>query len=50
MIHVNVGSFPEDHLPFVGAKNSSLGVGGSDGPSTIQFYTSEHSVYVKAQA
>ena len=50
MIHVNVGSFPEDHLPFVGAKNSSLGVGGSDGPSTIQFYTSEHSVYVKVQA
>ena len=49
MIHVNCGSFPEDHVPFVGIKNSSLGVGGSNGTSTIQFYTSEHTVYRKGQ-
>ncbi|MEP3277266.1 MAG: aldehyde dehydrogenase family protein, partial [Stappiaceae bacterium] len=45
MIHVNAGSFPENHLPFVGVKDSALGVGGSNGPSTIQFYTTEHTVY-----
>lgn len=48
MIHVNAGSFPENHLPFVGVKDSALGVGGSNGPSTIQFYTTEHSVYRRA--
>ena len=48
MIHVNSGSFPENHLPFVGIKNSSMGVGGSNGPSTIQFYTTEHTVYRRA--
>ena len=50
MIHVNCGSFPEDHAPFVGVKNSSLGVGGSNGNSTLHFYTQEHTVYRKAQA
>lgn len=50
MIHVNCGSFPEDHSPFVGVKNSSLGVGGSNGPSTLHFYTQEHTVFRKAQA
>lgn len=45
MIHVNAGSFPENHLPFVGVKDSAMGVGGSNGPSTIQFYTTEHTVY-----
>ena len=50
MLHVNSGTFPENHLPFVGAKNSSFGVGGSNGPSVIQFYTSEHTVYRKGQA
>lgn len=50
MLHVNAGSFPENHVPFVGVKDSSLGVGGSNGGSTIQFYTSEHAVYRKAQA
>jgi len=49
MIHVNSGSFPENHLPFVGVKDSALGVGGSNGPSTIQFYTTEHTVYRKAE-
>tara|TARA_B100000768_G_scaffold64341_1_gene62057 strand:+ start:896 stop:2305 length:1410 start_codon:yes stop_codon:yes gene_type:complete len=48
MIHVNSGSFPENHLPFVGIKDSSMGVGGSNGPSTIQFYTTEHAVYRRA--
>ncbi|SFQ66648.1 aldehyde dehydrogenase family protein [Nitratireductor indicus] len=50
MLHINAGSFPENHLPFVGVKDSALGVGGSNGPSTIQFYTSEHTVYRRAMA
>ena len=45
MLHVNCGSFPQNHLPFVGIKDSALGVGGSNGASTIQFYTTEHTVY-----
>ena len=49
MLHINIGSFPDDHMPFVGLKDSSLGVGGSNGASTIQFYTSEHAVYVKGK-
>ncbi len=48
MIHVNAGSFPENHTPFVGVKDSAMGVGGSNGPSTIQFYTTEHAVYRRA--
>ena len=50
MLHVNCGSFPEDHSPFVGVKNSSLGVGGSNGPSTLHFYTQEHTVFRRGQA
>lgn len=50
MLQVNLDSFSENHLPFVGVKDSALGVGGSNGASTIQFYTSEHSVYRKAKA
>jgi len=49
IIHVNCGSFPEDHAPFVGVKNSSLGVGGSNGTSTLHFYTQEHAVFQKGQ-
>jgi acyl-CoA reductase-like NAD-dependent aldehyde dehydrogenase len=49
MIHVNCGSFPEDHAPFVGVKNSSLGVGGSNGASTLHFFTQEHTVFQKGQ-
>ncbi|WRQ45007.1 aldehyde dehydrogenase family protein [Rhodobacterales bacterium FZCC0083] len=49
MIHVNCGSFPEDHAPFVGVKNSSLGVGGSNGTSTLHFFTQEHTVFRKGQ-
>ena len=45
MLHINGGSFPQNHLPFVGIKDSGLGVGGSNGASTIQFYTTEHTVY-----
>ena len=48
MLHVNAGSFPENHVPFVGVKDSAMGVGGSNGPSTIQFYTAEHAVYRRA--
>ena len=50
MLHVNAGSFPENHVPFVGIKDSALGVGGSNGSSTIQFFTSEHAVYRKGHA
>ena len=49
MLHVNAGSFPENHLPFVGVKDSAMGVGGSNGPSTIQFYTTENTVYRRAK-
>lgn len=49
MLHVNAGSFPENHVPFVGIKDSALGVGGSNGASTIQFYTTEHAIYRRAQ-
>jgi alpha-ketoglutaric semialdehyde dehydrogenase len=50
MLHVNASSFPENHMPFVGIKDSGLGVGGSNGPSTIQFYTCEHAVYRRGVA
>ena len=50
MLHVNGGTFPEDHMPFVGVKDSAYGVGGSNGPSTLQFYTTEHAVYLKGSA
>ena len=50
MIHVTGGSVPEDHAPFVGVKNSSLGVGGSNGASTLHFYTQEHTVFRKGKA
>lgn len=45
MLHVNAGTFPENHTPFVGVKASAMGVGGSNGPSTVQFYTTEHTIY-----
>jgi aldehyde dehydrogenase (NAD+) len=50
MLHVNGGTFPEDHVPFVGVKASALGVGGSNGASTQHFFTAEHMVYRKARA
>lgn len=48
MIHVNGGNFPENHSPFVGVRDTAMGIGGSNGPSTIQFYTTEHTVYRRA--
>ncbi|WP_323768249.1 aldehyde dehydrogenase family protein [Marinovum sp.] len=44
MIHLNHGTAPDDNMPFVGIKASGLGTG-SVGPSTLDFYTTEHAVY-----
>jgi len=46
MIHVNHGTIPDNHMPFGGIKNSGVGAY-SVGPSAMNFYTTEHSVYVK---
>ncbi|MEV8468543.1 aldehyde dehydrogenase family protein [Fluviibacterium sp. DFM31] len=45
MIHVNHGTAPDDNMPFVGIKTSGLGTG-SVGPSTLDFYTTEHAAYL----
>ncbi|KFB11472.1 aldehyde dehydrogenase family protein [Nitratireductor basaltis] len=45
MIHINHGTAPDDNMPFVGIKDSGLGTG-SVGPSTLDFYTTEHAAYV----
>lgn len=45
MIHVNHGTVPDDNMPFVGVGDSGLGIG-SVGPSTLDFYTSEHAAYL----
>ncbi|MGQ7844669.1 aldehyde dehydrogenase family protein [Granulosicoccus sp. 3-233] len=45
MIHINHGTVPDDNMPFVGIRDSGLGIG-SVGASTLDFYTSEHSAYV----
>jgi len=45
MIHINHGTVPDDNMPFVGIGDSGLGIG-SVGPSTLDFYTSEHSAYL----
>lgn len=45
MIHVNHGTAPDDNMPFVGIKASGLGTG-SVGPSTLDFYTTEHAAYL----
>lgn len=44
MIHVNHGTAPDDNMPFVGIRASGLGTG-SVGPSTLDFYTTEHAAY-----
>ena len=44
MIHVNHGTAPDDNMPFVGIRDSGLGTG-SVGPSTLDFYTTEHAAY-----
>ncbi len=47
MLHVNHGTVPENHMPFGGIKHSGVGAY-SVGPSAANFYTTEHSVYIKA--
>lgn len=47
MIHINHGTIPDNHMPFGGIKDSGVGAY-SVGPSAASFYTTEHSVYVKA--
>ena len=46
MIHVNHGTVPDNHMPFGGVKNSGVGAY-SVGLSAAQFYTTEHSVYLR---
>ncbi|MBI3373367.1 MAG: aldehyde dehydrogenase [Betaproteobacteria bacterium] len=46
MIHVNHGTIPDNHMPFGGVKASGVGAY-SVGASAANFYTTEHSVYVK---
>jgi len=45
MMHVNHGSVPDSNMPFGGVKQSGVGPY-SVGPTTVNFYTSEHSAYV----
>ena len=47
MMHVNHGTVPDNHMPFVGIKASGVG-NGSVGASAVNFYTTAHSVYRKA--
>ncbi len=47
MLHVNHGTAPDDHMPFVGVKDSGLGTG-SVGRSTLDFFTTEHTAYLAA--
>jgi aldehyde dehydrogenase (NAD+) len=49
MVHVNHGTVPDNHMPFVGIKESGVGVG-SVGASAISFYTTEHAIYLKPKA
>lgn len=49
MLHINHGTIPDNHMPFGGIRNSGVGAY-SVGPSAANFYTTEHSVYVKANA
>lgn len=46
MIHVNHGTIPDNHMPFGGIKSSGVGAY-SVGTSAMNFYTTEHSVYIK---
>jgi len=48
MLHVNHGTIPDNHMPFGGIRNSGVGAY-SVGASAANFYTTEHSVYLKAQ-
>ncbi len=46
MIHVNHGTIPDNHMPFGGVKSSGVGAY-SVGASAVNFYTTEHSIYIK---
>jgi aldehyde dehydrogenase (NAD+) len=46
MIHVNHGTIPDNHMPFGGVKASGVGAY-SVGASAVNFYATEHSVYIK---
>ena len=46
MIHVNHGTIPDNHMPFGGVKSSGVGAY-SVGASAVNFYTTEHSSYIK---
>ena len=45
MLHVNHGTVPDNNMPFGGIKNSGVGPY-SVGPTTGNFYTSEHAAYI----
>ena len=45
MLHVNHGTIPDNNMPFGGVKNSGVGPY-SVGPTTVNFYTSEHAAYL----
>src|SRR5699024_4393535 len=45
MVHVNQGTAPESHMPFVGMKESSIGQG-SVGITTKDFFTDTKTVYI----
>ncbi len=47
MLHINHGTVPDNHMPFGGIKHSGVGAYSSVGHSSIQFYTTEHSAYLK---
>ena len=42
MLRVNTGSVPSIRLPVVGVNGGTVGTGGSNGPSTVQFVADEH--------
>jgi aldehyde dehydrogenase (NAD+) len=46
MLHVNHQTTIDTNMPFVGVKHSGVGPG-SIGRSAIEFYTTEHAVYLK---
>lgn len=46
MIHINHGSVPDNHMPFGGIKHSGVGAY-SVGASAVNFYTTEHSAYLR---
>lgn len=45
MIHINHGTVPDSHMPFGGINDSGVGAY-SVGESAINFYTTEHTIYL----